>query len=307
MKKIMWISTGGTIACIKGENGLSPASSESQMNEMLEIIGDIPAEIECVTLMNIDSTNISCDDIRKIGEAAHKAITEGFDGIVITHGTDTMAYTSAILRKMLKYAPVPIIMTGSQRPFFEIGSDAPANLRNSFKAALDERFKGVHILFGDKVIRGDAAHKEYSFSDNAFISSEEYKAIIKDDFFGNICPEIEGNYCFDPYFDENVMLITVTPATPSDLFEFALRSGCKGIIIEGYGCGGIPERLLPAIKKASGKGVKIMLISQCFYEGVSMDIYEVGVLAASCGIISGGKLTAEAALAELMFMIGKEK
>lgn len=305
MKKIMWISTGGTISCIKGENGLSPAASERQMSEMLEFIGHIPAQIECRPIMNIDSTNITCRDIRKIGEAAHEAIIGGFDGVIITHGTDTMAYTSAILRRMLGSAPVPVILTGSQRPFFTDDSDAPANLRNTLRAALDPRFKGVHILFGDKVMRGNAAHKEYSLSDNAFISPEEYKAVIRNGDFEDVCPEIDGQYCYNPEFDENVTLITVTPSSRPELFESAVNSGCKGIVIEGYGCGGIPERLLPAIKNAAEKGVKIMLISQCFYEGVSMDIYEVGARAAACGIISGGKLTAEAALAEMMFMTAK--
>lgn len=304
MKKILWLAAGGTISCVKGEKGLAPDVTEEQMRKMLESLGDVPANVHMKIAMNIDSSDISCEDIKKLGTAADDGILSGFQGIVITHGTDTMAYTSAVLAKMLENPPVPIIMTGSQIPFFEENSDGRDNLSNAFFAACNERFRGVHILFGNKVIAGGKAYKAYTQNKNAFISPDGYTGIISEGIITPAAVEnTGGSYRFHPDINEKVILIKLTPCTRPDVIEFAVRSGYRGIVIEGYGCGGIPERLLSEIKKAADKGIKIMLISQCFYDGVFMDIYEVGEKAAECGIISGGKMTAEAAVAQMMFEI----
>lgn len=307
MKKIKWLATGGTISCVPTENGLSPAAAEEQLRDMLSLIPETGAEIFPECIMNIDSSDISCGDIRKIGIAADKAIRDGFDGIVITHGTDTMAYTSAMLRKMLCSPPVPVIITGAQRPFFSHNSDGKENLLNSIKAAMNDSLNDVFLLFGNKLIRGDMAHKEYTRSDNAFISSSGYAGIINDGkLLLNDIPYSSGEYSFNSDFDENVMLIKLTPSTDISIFFYAADRGVRGIVIEGYGTGGIPHRLLDGIAYAAGKGIKIMLISQCLHEGVDMSIYEVGVSTARLGVISGGEMTAEAAVAEMMFMLGKE-
>ncbi|MCI7766582.1 MAG: asparaginase [Oscillospiraceae bacterium] len=308
MKKIKWLSTGGTISCIPTENGLSPAAAEPQMRDMLLHIPETGAEIIPECIMNIDSSDISCNDIGKIGIAVHRAINEGYDGIVITHGTDTMAYTSAMLRKMLVNAPVPVMITGAQRPFYSDNSDGKANLYNSITAAAEGRLSGVYLLFGDKLIRGDMAHKEHTKNDNAFISSGEYAGIVT----GNgieykAISQASGSYCFNDDFDENVMLIKLTPSTDGRIFGFAADSGIRGIVIEGYGMGGIPKRLLEPVERAIKLGIKIMLISQCLHEGVDMSIYEVGVNAAKLGVIAGGDMTAEAAVSEMMFMLGTKQ
>ena len=308
MKKIKWLATGGTISCVPTENGLSPAAAEEQMRDMLRHIPETGAEIFPECIMNIDSSDISCADIRKIGIAADKAIRDSFDGIVITHGTDTMAYTSAMLRKMLRFPPVPVIITGAQRPFYSDNSDGKSNLINSLNAAVNSSLNDVYLLFGDKLIRGDMAHKEYTQSDNAFISSSGYAGMIKDGvLLLNDIPHNQGSYTFNDDFDENVMLIKLTPGTDISIFFFAVDRGVRGIVIEGYGTGGIPHRLLEGIAYAAGKGIKIMLISQCLHEGVNMSIYEVGMSAARLGVMSGGEMTAEAAVAEMMFMLGKER
>ena len=308
LKKIKWIATGGTISCVPTEKGLSPAAAEGQMKDMLTHIPETGAEISPECIMNIDSSDISCDDMRRIGISAHNAVKDGFDGIVITHGTDTMAYTSAMLRKMLVFPPVPIIITGAQRPFYSENSDGKANLFNSLNAALNDSLNDVYLLFGDKLIRGDMAHKEYTHSDNAFISSREYAGRIKDGtLLLNDIHHNSGEYSFNDDFDESVMLIKLTPGTDISIFSYAVDRGVRGIVIEGYGTGGIPHRLLDGIAYAAGKGIKIMLISQCLHEGVDMSIYEVGVNAARHGVIPGGEMTAEAAVAEMMFMLGKER
>lgn len=304
MKKIKWLATGGTISCIQTENGLHPAAAESQMRDMLNHIPETGTEIVPECIMNIDSSDISVNDMKLIGTAADKAIKECYDGIIITHGTDTMAYTSAVLRKILSGTPIPVIITGSQRPFYSANSDGKINLFNALKAAADSSLKDVFLIFGDKLIRGDRAHKDYTENDNAFVSSCGYSGIIQNGrLIVNEFPNADTEYHFNIDFNENVMLIKLTPLTDGSIFTFAAESGVKGIVIEGYGAGGIPHRLLDSIGKVISKGIKIMLISQCLYDGVDMSIYEVGTDAAKLGIISGGNMSAEAAVAEMMFGI----
>lgn len=304
MKKIKWLATGGTISCIQTENGLHPAAAESQMRDMLNHIPETGTEIFPECIMNIDSSDISVKDMKLIGTAADEAIKEGYDGIIITHGTDTMAYTSAVLRKMLSGTPIPVIITGSQRPFYSANSDGKINLLNAIKAAADSSLRDVFLLFGDKLIRGDRAHKDYTENDNAFVSSCGYSGIIQNGrLIVNEFPDADTEYHFNLDFNEKIMLIKLTPLTDGSIFTFAAESGVKGIVIEGYGAGGIPHRLLDSIGKVISKGIKIMLISQCLYDGVDMNIYEVGADAAKLGIISGGNMSAEAAVAEMMFGI----
>lgn len=304
MKKIKWLATGGTISCIQTENGLHPAAAESQMRDMLNHIPETGAEIFPECIMNIDSSDISVKDMKLIGTAADKAIKEGYDGIVITHGTDTMAYTSAVLRKMLSGTPIPVIITGSQRPFYSENSDGKSNLMNAIKAAADSSLRDVFLLFGDKLIRGDRAHKDYTENDNAFVSSCGYSGIIQNGrLMVNELPDTDTEYHFCADMNERIMLIKLTPLTDGSIFTFAAERSVKGIVIEGYGAGGIPHRLLDSINKVISKGIKIMLISQCLYDGVDMSIYEVGTDAAKLGIISGGNMCAEAAVAEMMFGI----
>lgn len=304
MKKIKWLATGGTISCIQTENGLHPAAAESQMRDMLNHIPETGAEIFPECIMNIDSSDISVKDMKLIGTAADKAIKEGYDGIVITHGTDTMAYTSAVLRKMLSGTPIPVIITGSQRPFYSENSDGKSNLMNAIKAAADSSLRDVFLLFGDKLIRGDRAHKDYTENDNAFVSSCGYSGIIQNGrLMVNELPDTDTEYHFCADMNERIMLIKLTPLTDVSIFTFAAERSVKGIVIEGYGAGGIPHRLLDSIGRIISKGIKIMLISQCLYDGVDMSIYEVGTDAAKLGIISGGNMCAEAAVAEMMFGI----
>ena len=238
MKKIKWLATGGTISCIQTEIGLHPAAAESQMCDMLNHIPETGAEIVPECIMNIDSSDISVNDMKLIGIAADNAIKEGYDGIVITHGTDTMAYTSAVLRKMLSGTPIPVIITGSQRPFYSADSDGKANLLNAIKAAADSSLRDVFLLFGDKLIRGDRAHKDYTENDNAFVSSCGYSGIIQNGrLIVNEFPNADTEYHFNLDFNENVMLIKLTPLTDGSIFTFAAESGVKGIVIDLLGVG----------------------------------------------------------------------
>ena len=304
MHNILWLSCGGTIACRPNKNNLSPVASEEQMRDMLKKIS-LPenAKITPRCIMNIDSTDVGITELRTLSAAVYSGVNEGFSGIVITHGTDTMAYTAASLFFALENTP-PVIITGAQLPFYEKASDGPANLSNALKAACDRRFSGVYLLFGDKIINGDRAVKIHTTDYNAFTSAAGYAAIIQNGEFTDVTnvavqePDSRGN-CTLHQIAGNIALIKLTPLTRSyEIFDIT-AGNIKGLVIEGYGCCGIPGRMLDTIKRITDRGVKVVFVSQCLYGATNGERYEVGVNAAKSGVIYGFALTAEAALAKL--------
>ena len=302
MNRVLIIYTGGTIGMTRTDDGYAPRSG--YFRAALDNISDLHApEMPAWDFMEmsplLDSSNMTVHEWNRIAAIVAQRY-DAYDGFVVLHGTDTMAYTAAILDRMMDCCPIPVIITGSQRPFFADDSDGKANLLNALNAAC-ESFGGVHILFGDKLIRGGRAYKAYTRSDNAFISpSGKYSGTISGGKL--ICSEKkpDGKYIFRSDFSHKAGLIKITPMTRPEEIESAAKL-YDGIVIEGYGIGDIPTRLLPAIKKAISGGVKCVLISQCLFEGVSMGVYEVGTQAKDIGVISGGDLTAEGALARLIF------
>ncbi len=274
------------------------------MYDMLKLI-PLPdnANITTRCIMNIDSSDMGVKELRTLASAVHSSVNEGFSGIVITNGTDTMAYTAATLFFALENTP-PVIITGAQLPFYEKTSDGPANLSNALKAACDSRFSGVYLLFGDKIISGDRAVKIHTTDNNAFTSAAGYAAIIRNGEFTGITnvavkePDSPGE-CTLHQIAGNTALIKLTPFTDSYALYSVSTNNIKGLVIEGYGCCGIPGRLLDTIKRISDRGVKVVFVSQCLYGQTNGERYKVGVNAAKSGVIYGFALTAEAALAKL--------
>ena len=165
MKRILLIATGGTIACKQTASGLAP---QLGAKELLSYVRDRAENVESIELFRMDSSNVQPEEWRAIAQAVadnmHKA-----DGIVITHGTDTMAYTSSMLSFMLRGIKIPVVLTGAQYPMGMDGSDAAANLGDALTAAR-ELPAGVYIAFGGSVILGCRAVKTRTMSLNAFES-----------------------------------------------------------------------------------------------------------------------------------------
>ena len=157
MARILIITTGGTIASIESSDGLVPGMSSQQLlSRMPRIPDDI--ELKNISLFHIDSTDMTVNHWMKIIGAIRDNYDD-FDGFVVCHGTDTMAYTAAILSYMIQDSPKPIVLTGAQKPIgFEI-TDAKSNLQDSILYAADPHSKGVVIVFAGKVIAGTHARK----------------------------------------------------------------------------------------------------------------------------------------------------
>ncbi len=304
--RILIIGTGGTIASAMTERGYK---AQLGIDEILDIAGIKPRNgeiIESLDLLNVDSTLMQPEDWVTIGRAVFEAFGE-YDGIVITHGTDTLAYTSSALSFIVRNPPVPVVLTGSMLPITEPGSDAPRNLRTAVTFARSG-IPGVYVAFMDKVILGTRASKVNSLGLNAFqsINYPDIAYVKGEKLIVREHPKFPGGEpSFDPRLNPNVADVRLTPGFSPEAF-LALSNAVDGILIEGYGAGGIPYRgrdLLSAVSSVS-KGKPVLMTTQAVYGGVDLTRYEVGRRALEAGVIPTGDMTKEAALTKLMWAIG---
>ena len=306
-KKVCLIATGGTIASVETPEGMKPLLDGKELLAKVPELESLGV-IDIVELMQLDSTNIQPKDWIQMTQAIEERYAD-YDGFIITHGTDTMAHSAAALYYMLENLQKPVIFTGSQLSLVEEGSDAPANLLLAMYGAVSS-VPGVYLAFHNKLMQGNAAKKLctenfdgfYSINvpDVAVLEDGKIKWNISSDFI-----EPEKEFKINTAIDTNVAVFEVFPGFNTDIIRMAVDSGCKGIVLKGYGAGNVPSEesgnsFLPAIDYAVEKGVKVVLTTQCIYDGTDLERYEVGASALRHGVISGGDLTVEAILAKLM-------
>lgn len=306
-KKICLIATGGTIASVETPEGMKPLLDGKELLAKVPELESLGV-IDIVELMQLDSTNIQPKDWIQMAQAIEERYAD-YDGFIITHGTDTMAHSAAALYYMLENLQKPVIFTGSQLSLVEEGSDAPANLLLAMYGAVSS-VPGVYLAFHNKLMQGNAAKKLctenfdgfYSINvpDVAVLEDGKIKWNISSDFI-----EPEKELKINTAIDAHVAVFEVFPGFNTDIIRMAVDSGCKGIVLKGYGAGNVPSEesgnsFLPAIDYAVEKGVKVVLTTQCIYDGTDLERYEVGASALRHGVISGGDLTVEAILAKLM-------
>ena len=306
-KKVCLIATGGTIASVETPEGMKPLLDGKELLAKVPELESLGV-IDIVELMQLDSTNIQPKDWIQMAQAIEERYAD-YDGFIITHGTDTMAHSAAALYYMLENLQKPVIFTGSQLSLVEEGSDAPANLLLAMYGAVSS-VPGVYLAFHNKLMQGNAAKKLctenfdgfYSINvpDVAVLEDGKIKWNISSDFI-----EPEKELKINTAIDTHVAVFEVFPGFNTDIIRIAVDSGCKGIVLKGYGAGNVPSEesgnsFLPAIDYAVEKGVKVVLTTQCIYDGTDLERYEVGASALRHGVISGGDLTVEAILAKLM-------
>ena len=234
------LATGGTIASKDSGEGLTPAITSQEILGYVPAIGQL-CRVETIQLMNLDSTNIGPGHWLEIARAVEEHY-DAYDGFVITHGTDTMAYTAAALSYLIQYSQKPIVITGSQKSICLENTDARLNLYNSFLYAAAQGSHGVSLVFDGKVILGTRARKERTKSFNAF-SSVDYPelAVIRDGKLIRYLAELE--YRSKPVFyhqmEERVLLLTLIPGMGADALE-ALRDRYEAVILQSFGVGGLP-------------------------------------------------------------------
>lgn len=304
-KRILFIGTGGTIASEMSNEGLLPGVGASAL---LGYVPDVAGlcEVESVQLFDLDSTNIGPEQWLEMAGCIRNNYSY-FDGFVISHGTDTMAYTAAALSYLVQLSPKPIVLTGAQKPIGFDTTDSRQNLRDAFAVACGSGMHGVCIVFNGRVILGTRARKTHSKSFDAF-SSINYPNIadVRD---GRLMRYIEPECLERPRFfsklDAKVGLLKLIPGIGPELLRFMLGS-CHALIIESYGVGGLPERdgMHDMVKAAAMDGRAVVMTTQVQNEGSDLAVYGTGsALARSPGILEAYDMTTEAAVAKLMWLL----
>ncbi len=310
MKKILLISTGGTIASKATGDGLAPGiTSDELLGYVPEIAG--LADITTLQLFNLDSTNVRSDHWLAIAQAIRERY-DGFDGFVITHGTDTMAYTAAALSYLIQQSPKPIVLTGSQKSIYLRDTDARNNLIDAVIYACDDRAFGVRIVFDGKVILGTRAKKTRTKSFNAF-SSIDYPEIARIRSGRLIhylhepkpdCPQ------FYSRLDPLIFVYKLIPGADPGIFDY-LAGRYHAVIIESFGVGGIPcygnEDFMDALERLLAAGVTVVMTTQVSHEGSDMEVYKVGHLAKErLNLMEAYDMTLESLTAKLMWILGQD-
>ena len=303
------ITTGGTIACMPSENGLVPDISGNDIISLVPELKNI-CTIDTIEIMNIDSSNLSPNNWIMMLDTIEKNYND-YDGFVITHGTDTMAYSSSMLACAIENLSKPVVFTGSQLPLKAKATDAYRNLYDAFLAASDNVY-GVFLAFNGDIHYGDSVKKVYSENFTGFLSINN-KTAGKSDNNKIIWNKLYKNHNIKPVFNKNisekVFVLKMIPSLKPDIIDVLINMGYKGIIIEGYGAGGVPtedceNNFIPALKKAIENNVAVICATQCLYDGVHLDKYPMGIISEKYGAVSSKNMTLEKTLAKLMLGIG---
>lgn len=309
MKNILMIGTGGTIASEMTPSGLTPELNSTQLLSFVPRIGEM-CHVDCVQLYSLDSTNIRPAHWLGVARAVRENYAR-YDGFVISHGTDTMAYTAAALSYLIQGSPKPIVLTGAQKPIWFDGTDSKRNLTDAFLYAC-RGCGGVQIVFNGKVILGTRARKTCSKSFQAF-SSVNYPdlAVVQDEHLLQYmrCACYPSPVFYDA-LDDKVGLLKLIPGTPAAVLEFMLDQ-FDGLVIESFGVGGLPEyegdaSYFDIIHRGIARGKLVVMTTQVPNEGSNLAVYHVGgrLKSALC-LLEAYDMTTEAAVAKLMWIMGQ--
>lgn len=306
MKKILLIATGGTIASVKTDTGLTPEITSEGLLEAVPEIGEI-CEVETLQLYNLDSTNVCYKHWLKLAKTIEEYYNE-YDGFVVTHGTDTMAYAVATLSYLIQGNGKPIVFTGSQKSIADRDSDARNNLKFAFMYASDDRACGVKLVFDGKVILGTRARKTRTKSFNAFSSVDfpEVACFLRDKLVVYV-PEERGWVKFYHKLDSSVFALRLVPGMDASIFDY-LAEHYHAVVIESFGVGGIPyyesEAFANGIEKLVLAGVKIIITTQVPHEGSDMIVYRVGAkIKQKYELIEAYDMTIESVIAKSMWAL----
>ena len=306
-KHILLLTTGGTIASVPGGEGLEPHRSDVMERElqMLRTYYDISVR----DVMCLDSSNIRPEEWQFIATEIFEH-REGYDGIVVSHGTDTMAYTASAVTFMLPDIDLPVVFTGSQLPLRDVLSDGPDNLRTAFAMAASGR-PGIFLAFDRKIMLGCRAVKVRASGFSAFESvNARYAGLVSNQGLvldEQVLPRAKGPAQLRADVSRDVFLLKLTPGLNPAVFDMLAAMGYKGIVVEAFGLGGfnVLGKGLRGIQRAVEDGVSVVVTTQCLYDSSDLRVYQVGNKLLDLGVIQARDMTSEAAMTKLMWGIGQ--
>ncbi|MGN0990076.1 MAG: asparaginase [Candidatus Ventricola sp.] len=308
MKRILLIATGGTIASRPTDGGLAPQLRAEDILSCVPALADL-CRIDALQLLSIDSTNMTPDNWLAIAGCVKDNYFR-YDGFVITHGTDTMAYTASALSYLIQNSAKPIVLTGSQKSIYDPETDARRNLFDAFLAAQDEALFGVMLVFDGRVICGTRARKTHTKSMNAF-SSIDYPdlALLRE---GRILHYIRsqrpaGLPAFYDRLNPRVFVLRLIPGMNPAVLRLLLDE-YDALVIESFGVGGLPcyeqKDFLEAVNAWSAAGKPIVITTQVPHEGSDIAVYQVGARAANLpGVLQAHTMTVESVVTKLMWIL----
>ena len=313
-KNVLIIYTGGTIGMVETADGYATKSGylHRVLGSMTELFHSGMPKWELIEFEHIcDSSNISVSDWRAMAHSIRDNY-EVYDGFVILHGTDTMAYTASALSFMLEGLGKPVVLTGAQIPIGQARTDARDNLIGSIIIAGEGKVPEVCVYFGKKLLRGNRSTK---------VSADEMEAFATPNFPPLATAAIDIRYLEHlirpagealrvvDFADElPIAVLKIFPGIQFKMFENIMTENLKALVIEAFGVGNIPQydaELLPLIRKAANNGTIIVVCTQCLRGRVQLGTYETSSALKKAGAVSGGDMTVEAAVTKLRYLFAK--
>ncbi len=310
MKRILLLQTGGTIAMQirRGSGGTLENNQSMNLTRYIPELSQI-AHIECREVFFKDSSDVGPPDWEIIA-ATIRDEYHAYDGFVILHGTDTMAYTASAISFCFKNLTKPVIITGSQVPMSVIRSDAKRNLINAVQMATLP-FSEVAICFSDKIFRGNRSTK-MSIGEFTAFHSPNFPPLaeigINITIKHSITPSGRQMECY-PSFSESIMVLRLFPGMRPAQFLPLLENGVRCVIIAGFGSGNFPIQgdysLIPFLETCVNRNIFVVMASQAVYDSVDLEKYKSGRIARDLGVISARDMTIESAITKMMYLLGR--
>ena len=319
-KKILIIHTGGTIGMVRTANGFAPKAGAiiEELKQIRDLNSPYMPEWDLIEFDPLlDSTNVRYEQWNSIADAIALNYDK-YDGFVVLHGTDTLAYSASALSFMLEGLDKPVVFTGAQIPLCELRSDGRDNIITSLMIAADGIIREVSLCFGDAILRGNRAIK-YSADGMVAFTSPNYSQLADAGI------NIEYNHaCINDYVKNSlhydflkvvklkecrIAVIKVFPGIQFEIFEPIMCEALDGLVLETFGKGNIPDydpALSRIISEASRCGTTVVVCTQCPAGTVSLGAYEAGSALVEAGAVSGGNMTTEAAITKLTYLLSKD-